>query len=397
MKKIPINARKAAVLAVIVPLLALLIYVALSSGPFARVPVTVMTVENRSIKPALFGIGTVESRYTYRIGPTIPGRVKQVNVNIGDRVRAGQLLGEMDPVDLDERIDAQEAAIRRAGSSVQAAEAIVSDTIARFRYADAQAVRYEELLKEHSVSVEAVEARQRERLAAAAGLDSAKANLDAARQDLARLRAERDGLMKQRTNLRLVSPVDGLVAARYADPGTTMVAGQGVVEVIRPDSVWVNVRFNQLNSAGLRSGLPARIMLRSKAGTKMTGRVVLVEPMADAITEEVLAKVVFDVVPDPLPPIGELAEVSVDLPEIPPSLVVPGAGIQRVNGKRGVWIIEDGGLRFVPLKLGVADLDGRTQILEGLNSGEKVVIYSHKALNARTRVRVVESLPGAAQ
>ena len=54
----------------------------------AQVPVTVTTIENRSIAPALFGIGTVEARYTYRIGPTISGRVKQVNVHVGDRVRA---------------------------------------------------------------------------------------------------------------------------------------------------------------------------------------------------------------------------------------------------------------------------------------------------------------------
>ncbi|OGW44572.1 MAG: hypothetical protein A2132_03190 [Nitrospirae bacterium RBG_16_43_11] len=55
---LPISSRKLALLAVIIPLLALLIYVALSSGPLAQVPVTVTTIENRSIAPALFGIGT---------------------------------------------------------------------------------------------------------------------------------------------------------------------------------------------------------------------------------------------------------------------------------------------------------------------------------------------------
>src|SRR4030067_124870 len=102
MIRLPISARKLSLLAVIVPLLALFIYVAIRSGPFAPVSVTVTTIENRSIAPALFGIGTVEARYTYRIGPTISGRVKQINVHVGDRVQAGQLLGGMDPVDLDD-------------------------------------------------------------------------------------------------------------------------------------------------------------------------------------------------------------------------------------------------------------------------------------------------------
>ncbi|MFU8832749.1 MAG: biotin/lipoyl-binding protein, partial [Wenzhouxiangella sp.] len=96
------------------PLLALFVFVVLRSGPLAPVAVTVATVEARPISPAHFGVGTVEARFTYRIGPTFTGRVKRLDVHVGDRVRAGQLLGEMDPVDLDDRIRAQESALKRA-------------------------------------------------------------------------------------------------------------------------------------------------------------------------------------------------------------------------------------------------------------------------------------------
>ena len=90
MKFLPVNRRILALLAVIIPLLVLLIYVALRSGPLAPIPVTVVTVESRSIAPVLFGIGTVEARYTYRIGPTVAGRIKRVLVQVGDGVQAGQ-------------------------------------------------------------------------------------------------------------------------------------------------------------------------------------------------------------------------------------------------------------------------------------------------------------------
>ena len=70
---------------------------------------TAATVEARSLAPELFGVGTVESRYTYRIGPTAAGRVRRLLVDVGDRVTAGQVMGEMDPVDLDDRVRAQEA------------------------------------------------------------------------------------------------------------------------------------------------------------------------------------------------------------------------------------------------------------------------------------------------
>jgi len=123
--------------------------------------------------------------------------------------------------------------------------------------------------------------------------------------------------------------------------------------------------------------------------------------LADAVTEETLAKVVFDKLPEPLPPIGELAEVNVDLPALPAGLVLPNAAIQRISGKSGgklgVWLVKNGDLQFTPVTLGATDLDGRMQVREGLKAGDQVVVYSAKALNAHTRIQVVEHLPGVKQ
>ncbi len=394
MKFLSINRRMLALLAVVVPLLALLIYVALRSGPLAPIPVTVTTAKSRPIAPALFGIGTVEARFTYRIGPTVAGRIKRVEAQVGDRVQAGQLLGEMDPVDLDDRIAAQDAALKRGESVVLAAEAQVRETLARKSYAENQASRYEQLLQARSVSEEAVEGKRQERQVTEAGFAAARANLDAARQESARIHADRGGLIQQRANLRLIAPVRGLVAARNADPGTTVVAGQSVVEVIDPASLWINVRFDQLRVSGLRAGLPVQIVLRSQEGIRFAGRVLRLEPMADAVTEETLAKVIFDALPKRLPPVGELAEVTVAMSALPETPVVPNASVQRVAGRLGVWLIEEDKLRFRPIKVGATDLDGRVQILEGLKAGERVVVYSQRALAPRSRVKIVERLEG---
>jgi len=383
-----------ALLAVVLPLLALLIYVALRSGPFASIPVTVTTAESRSIAPSLFGIGTVEARYTYRIGPTVAGRIKRVEVQVGDRVEAGQLLGEMDPVDLDDRIASQDAAVKRAESVVLAAGAQVREASARKSYAENQASRYEQLLHARSVSEEAVEGKRQERQVTEAGFAAARANLDAARQELARVRSDREGLIQQRANLRLIAPVRGLVAARNADPGTTVVAGQSVVEVIDPASLWINVRFDQLRVSGLRAGLPVQIVLRSQEGIRFAGRVLRLEPIADAVTEETMAKVTFDALPERLPPVGELAEVTVAMSALPATPVVPNASVQRVDGRLGVWLIVEDKLRFAPINLGATDLDGRVQILDGLKADERVVVYSQRALGPRSRVKVVERLEG---
>ena len=380
MKKLPIQGRTLALLAIIIPLLALFIYVGLRSGPLAPVAVTVASVESGSITPALFGIGTVESRYTYKIGPIFAGRVKSLDVHVGDQVKAGQVLGGMEPVDLDDRVRSQESVLKRA-------EAVLQESKARQVYAQTQAKRYEQLLSVQAVSGESVATKKQE-------LQVANAELSVAQADLARAHSDREGFIAQRSNLRLIAPVDGVVAVRDADPGTTVVAGQAVVEVIDPKSLWINVRFDQINASGLAAGLPTRIILRSRSGQILKGSVLRVELKADAVTEEMLAKVTFDNQPDSLPSIGELAEVTVDLPALPTVPLISNAAVQREGDKVGVWQIVDGDLHFSPIKLGASDLNDYVQVLEGLNKGDQVVTYSEKALKVGSRIHIVDRISG---
>lgn len=382
MKRPPLQRRTLTLLAVLLPIAALFVYVILRSGPLAPVAVTTATVEARALTPAVFGIGTVEARYTYRIGPTFAGRVQRVEVQVGDRVEAGQLLGTMDPVDLDERIQAQDAAIRRA-------EAQQHEADARRRYAQTQARRYEQLLATRATSAEAVDGKRQELQVAVAAQRGAGA-------ELARIRADRAALVAQRANLQLLAPVDGLVTRREADPGTTLLAGQAVIELIDPHSLWINTRFDQLGAQGLAAGLPAQVTLRSRGDQVLAARVLRLEPMADAVTEESLAKLVFDTLPQPLPPLGELAQVTVALPPTAAMPVLPHASIRQVDGVTGVWQLVDGDLRFVAVALGLADLDGNVQIRSGLKPGDRVVLYAEKALAAHSRIHVVERLAGAA-
>lgn len=373
-----IKLRRLILFAALAPLVLLFFYVVLRSGPLAPVEVMVATVSTQTIRPAVFGVGTVEARYSYQVGPTAAGRIKQLYVQVGDRVRAGQLLGEMDPVDLNDRLQAQQAAVKRAEANVQDAEA-------RQRYAHAQAKRYGELLPLKATSEEIVSAKRQE-------LQTADAALIAAREERSRLQSEYTGLRSQQGNLHLVAPVAGLITLRGAEPGTTVVAGQTVIELIDPASVWVNTRFDQIAANGLKAGLPARIELRSRKGMLLSGTIARIEPKADSITEEVLAKVLFARVPENLPPLGELAEVTIDLPPAAATLVLPNAALHRLDNRTGVWRVSKAGVEFVAVKPGATDLDGRVQILEGLQNGDRVVLYSAKALTRKSRIKLVEKL-----
>ncbi len=380
MKSIPFQKRTLALLAVLVPLLVLFVYVALRSGPLSPVSIVLATVESKTLSPALFGIGTVEARRTYKIGPIFAGRIKTLNVDVGDRVKTGQVLGKMDPVDLDERILAQDSAINRAKAQIN--EAQVRETFAK-----TQAIRYEQLLKARSTSEELVATRKHELLIA-------RAVLSAARQDLMRVQAEKKALEAQHKSLSLISPIDGLVVLCDEDPGTTMVPGQAVVELIDPAELWVNVRLDQISSQGLGPGLSARIKLRSQTGEFIEGRVMRVEPLADSVTEETLAKIVFDQIPDPIPRVGELAEVTIVLPTLEAMPIIPNAAIHYMDGQLGVWQVIDKDLRFTPITPGITDLSGYVQVKKGLKESDAVVVYSENTLHKQSRIHVVYKIPG---
>jgi len=95
MKKLSMSTRSIMLLLILLPVLIAFVYVVTQSGPLAPVPVTVIQVENKAITPALFGVGIVEARYSYRIGPTMTGHVLQLDSHVGDKVVAGQVVGEM--------------------------------------------------------------------------------------------------------------------------------------------------------------------------------------------------------------------------------------------------------------------------------------------------------------
>ena len=376
-------------------LIAALAWVALRTGPLAPVKVQTVAVTTGTVAPEVFGIGQIEARRSWMVGPTTPGRVLAVRVDVGETVQAGQALAEMDAVDLDQRLAALDASLARGQSNRAAAQAQLADAQARRALAQANLARNQDLARQNFISAGALEARTQEMASANAGLQSAQANLEATAQDLNRLRAERAALGEQRNSLKLVAPAAAMVSSRDAEAGSTVVAGQAVIRLIDPASLWVALRVDQGRSAGLAPGLVARIALRSRPGESFAGQVARVEPVADAVTEERLAQVAFDAVPAGIS-VGEMAEVSLQLPASEEGLVLPNAALHSQAGGSGVWRLQDGALNFVAVRLGAASPDGRVQVVpvepDALKAGDQVVLYSEKALQADTRIAVVETL-----
>lgn len=358
-------------------------WVVASNGPLAPVKVTLTRVSQQPIEASVFGIGTVEARYSYRLGPTAAGRVKQVLADVGDAVQAGQVLAEMDMVDLDARIQAAGLAVERAKASIATAEAT-------FKLANTENRRTASLASRQLISQSNADAREQEAAIA-------KSALEVARKEQQRLQAEQQALQQQLANLKILAPVGGIITSREAESGTSLVAGQTILTLADPQSYWVKARIDQSQAQGLQTGQVASIVLRSNPQQSLPGKLVRLEPLSDSITEERIVAVAFDQPPTTLSP-GELAEATLLTSRKADALVIPNAALRELDGKTGVWKIDaDNALGFAPVQTGIRTLEGQVEILSGLQAGDQVVTYASKVLDAASKIKVVDSLVGSTQ
>ncbi|MBU2641327.1 MAG: efflux RND transporter periplasmic adaptor subunit [Gammaproteobacteria bacterium] len=364
--------------------IAAFVWLLTTRGPLAPVGVEIARVTRTDLSPAVYGIGTVEARRAYAVGPTQAGRLLQVWVDQGDRVRAGQLLAEIDPVDLLQRGEAAASAAARARQTAQAAQAQVAEAASRVRLAQANHARYQALAKQGFVAQEMADSRRNEAAAAEAALAAARANASGAQRDISRAEAESRGIQQVSNNLKLLSPIDGVVTAREAEPGTTVVAGQAVLRLVDPGQLWVRARVDQARAQGVTVGQVADIVLRSAPGTAMPGKVARIELQSDAVTEERIIDVAFDPPPAQLY-LAELAEVTIRLPGARNVLAVPRAALAQFKGQTGVWQVVDGRARFQPVQPGVQTAE-QVQIVSGLSAGDNLVVYSARQLDDGVRV-----------
>jgi RND family efflux transporter MFP subunit len=364
-------------------------WVVLTQGPLAPVKVTVEKVQLGNLSNSVFGIGILKARRSYNLAPTMTSRVRSVLVDQGDSVVAGQVLAEMDPVDLDEKLAGSQRVIEKTANAILAAEAQMSEAESRLKTISATLARYEDLRTRGFVSQEMLDAKLHEKNAAASALTAASANLASAREEHARAQADTRGIGKARAQTRLVSPIDGVVVARYVEPGSTLVGGQNALQVIDPKSLWVETRIAQQQAGQVRVGQAAEIVLRSQPQTLVPGKVARVDMVSDAVTEERIVNVSISTANTS---IGEYAEVTLKLPDLNNTRSIPTAAVKRVDKQTGVWVLLDGKVEFKTVRTGLATMDGHTQILDGLGDDDMVIVYSQQPLRAGLKVKVVSEL-----
>ena len=273
---------------------------------------------------------TVEAENINNIAPATPNRIKKINVEVGDHVRAGQTLVELDT-------------------------------------SNAQQLRInlDQIEREYNRAVSLLEIGAGTQQA----VDQLRAQLDAAR-------SQYDNMME---NTVLTSPVTGVVTARNYDPGDmcgsmpVLTVGQLTPEV----KVMINVSENDMNT--LRQGMPVSVTFDAFPGETFSGKIARIYPTVDTATRTFGVEVRIANGAERIKP-GMFARVEVNLGS-KNNVVVPDRAIfkQTGSGNKYVYVYSGGRVSYNKVELGQR-LDENYELLSGIANGDTVVITGQTRL-----------------
>ncbi len=364
-------------------------WVVLTHGPLAPVKVTIEKIQTGTLSAEVFGVGIVEARHSFTVSPLMTGRISRILVDQGDKVKAGQVVAELDPVDLNEKLNSSRLAAERTTSSIKIAEAQLAQAKSQNKTTTYSYKRYRELHAQGFISQEMLDTKLNEKTAALANLDAATAALAAAQHDQSRAQSDASGINKLREQTRLVSPISGMITSKLAEQGAIIVPGQAVIQVIAPDDLWIRTRIDQKQAGRIIAGQIAAIVLRSHPKTSVSGRVERVDLISDVVTEERIVNVA---APGLNASLGEQAEVTIKLPSLENTHSLPTAAVKYINQQDGVWVLQNNHARFKPVRTGISTPDGRTQILNGISDSDQVIVYSQQAIKEDLKLKVVPEI-----
>jgi RND family efflux transporter MFP subunit len=323
---------------------------------------TIDTARTTAIADVRVTTGTVRAGTSATLAAKLLGNVTRVLVSEGDRVRAGQVLVEIDGRDVRARVDQARASVRAADEALASATAAIDGAEANAQFAAATYKRFAALRERGSVSpheFEEVEARQK----------GAQSELDRARRGRDALVAQRDqargGVTEAETFLSYTSvrsPIDGIVSARFVDPGAQAAPGLPLVSVESLSSYRVETAVDEELAGRLRAGDIVHV-----DGTP--SRVANVAPV-DAQTRSALVKI-------ELPSAARLrtgAFVHVAFPVgFRTAITVPGAAVAQRGQVASVFVLDDSGSARMRLVTTGARQGQAVEILAGLEPGERFV------------------------
>lgn len=312
-----------------------------------------------------FYAGEVRGRYESQLAFQVTGKISKRNVELGQAVKAGDMLMQLDARDLQQTVHSTSAQVYSAEAQLKLAESNLH--------------RYRQLYGENAIS--------------RAQLDQFETAYEVARAGVEQAAAQYAQGANQLNYSLLYADQAGVVAAIAAEAGQVVSAGQTVITIVQDEEREIEISVPENRLEELRNAQQLTATFWALPQVTAEGRVREIAPMADAVTRTYKVRISL-INPPPQIKLGMTARVSLagaggsDQAVI----MVPLAAIYQTNDTPHVWVITDHVAALRPVQVGSFG-NTQVQIVAGLNSGETIVTAGVHKLRAGQTVRVMEATP----
>lgn len=349
----------------------LMLGLAACSKPVERVeeirPVRAVVVAPAGGKAVVELSGEVQPRYESQLGFRVGGKLVARSVEVGSVVRRGQLLMQLDPMDL-QLAQAQ-------------AKAAVSSAESNLALAKAEVERYRELRQKNFVSQALLDAKEAAYKSASAGHE----------QTLAALKVQTN----QSSYSTLVADADGVITAIQAEVGQVVSAGSPVVKLARSGEKEVRVSIPEDQVEALRQVTELSVRTWANPAIAIEGRLRELSPVADPATRTYTAKI-------SMPKAGADIRLgmtaTVQFAAVAPAAIrLPMTALLKHKEGTAVWVVDNGVVKLAPVQVASA-AGNELLVAAGLQPGQTVVTAGVNQLRAGQKVSLLgQELPATAE
>jgi RND family efflux transporter MFP subunit len=344
--------------------------------------------ENEVVLP-----GNMQAFIDSPVSARASGYLKKWYADIGERVKAGQTLAEIDAPELDQQVRQAEAAVEQSKAALDQALANLQQGKANAELARVTAQRWSNLVAKGVVSKQENDQYQAQYQAQAASVSALDKAVSASRSNIGSLEANLSRLRELQNYKTVRAPFDGVITARNTDIGALVNAGGGVAaqelfHVAATSKLRVYLNVPQIYSRAAVPGISAELTLAEFPGRRFHGKLVRTAEAMDSGTRTLLTEVDVENPTGELKP-GAYAEVHLNIPAGARAVIVPvGAILFRSEGVR-LGVVRDGKVNLVPVVMG-KDFGTEVEVLSGISPNDLIIMNPADSLTDGAVVRAVQ-------
>ncbi|MBZ5626193.1 MAG: efflux RND transporter periplasmic adaptor subunit [Acidobacteriia bacterium] len=349
--------------------------------------VNVQLVKRSSAKTSLVLPGNVQAITEGPVLARASGYIKKRYVDIGDRVKEGQVVAEIEAPELGQQIKQAQATVDQANSTVEQTQAALEQGKANANLARVTADRWANLLAKGVVSRQDNDTYQAQYQAQQANVQALEKAVAAARSNVAAVEANLARLNQLLTYQTVRAPFAGVITLRNVDSGVLVTEGSTLLfRIAQTGRLRTYLNVPQADADSVRVGQQATLTIPGQPGRTFHGTVARTANALDPATRTLLVEVQ---VPNPeamLMP-GEYAEVDLAVPRKDPPLVIPGDTlVVRSDGPQVAVVGPGGVVHFTGIQLG-RDFGDRLEVLSGLAEGQQLAVNPSDLIREGVKVK----------